>query len=494
VNLTKADFIELQLRLEGKNPSRSSPSYVAADVSAVKMDFLRSRTMHNKAGARLAIFEAGPKLVPLVTHKPMDTAALVSTSPTQTDPQSTEAAPGLISTDTDSNGNLVPMDADLETLNADANPSYISADAASLSEGENPLFPGIIQYMDLAVLELKNPPPRVPTVMLVRDEWKTMIDILNNRKEGIHGSALITGAPGIGELSPSKSHFLFDIIDHFSEGKTTFLYFILVLCLIRGQTIIFQDHAGAIYLIKDRIVRQSGKGEVKVTGPDVLALVDDTDEGSCTPNSFLFYSNNIRILLTSPLSTRHDRKWLTQHVQDRAAFVMAPWLEKESIIMSYVHFVLFGLFAYCLYRLFIASPDITLKRFRMATDICGFIPREFLRAAVCPWEIENAQGEISLAIRSSKDIGIAIDAMAGDSKPHRAFMLVPNSDRTLLRSLITPVSEWAMETIITTLDERSADAVYNLYETIKGSSPAAAFRAKLWERRGHMFFRSLPAP
>lgn len=490
MNLTKADFIELQLRLEGKNPSRSSSSCVAADVSAVKMDFLRSRTMHNNAGARLAIFDTGSKLVPSVTstHKPMGCEGLVNTSPTQTDPKSTEAAPGLILTDVDSNRNLVPMDIDPETTNADTDHSYISADAASLSDGENPLLPGIIQYMDLAVLELKNP-PRVPTVMLVRDECKTMIDILNNRKEGIHGSALITGAPGIGELSPLKSHFLFETIDHFSEGKTTFLYFILVLCLIRGQTIIFQDYAGAVYLITDRILRQSGKGEIKVTGPDVLAL----DEGSCTPNPFLFYTDNIRILLTSPLSTRHDRKWLIQHVQDRAAFVMTPWVEKESIIMSYVHFVLFGSFAYCFYRLFIASPDITLKRFRMATNICGFIPREFLRAAVFPWEIENAQGEISLAIRSSKDIWIAIYAMASDSKPHRAFMLVPGSDRTLLRSLVTPVSEWAMETIMATLDERSADAAYILYEAIKGSHPPAAFRGKLWECRGHMFFRSLPA-
>ena len=173
---------------------------------------------------------------------------------------------------------------------------------------------------------------------------------------------------------------------------------------------------------------------------------------------------------------------------------MTPWLEKESIIMSYVHFVLFGSFAYCLYRLFIASPDITLKRFRMATDICGFIPREFLRAAVSPWEIENAQEEISLAIRSSKDIGIATDAMAGDSKPNRAFMLVPDSDRSLLRSLVTPVSKWAMETILATLDERSADAAYNLYETTKGPPSAAAFRGKLWERRGHMFRRSFPTP
>lgn len=126
---------------------------------------------------------------------------------------------------------------------------------------------------------------------------------------------------------------------------------------------------------------------------------------------------------------------------------------------------LFGSFAYRLDRLFIAGPDITLKRFRTATGICGFIPREFLRAAVSPWEVKNAQEEICLAIRSSKNIGIGTDAMAGDLKvPHSAFMLVPGSDRTLLRSLITPVSEWAMETIVDTL---SADVVYNLYMRVR---------------------------
>lgn len=99
VNLTRTDFLELQLRLEAKNPSRSFPSYVATDVSAVKMGFLRSRAMLNKPGARLAIFDTDSKLVPSVTHKPMDTAGLVNTTPTQTDPKGTEAAPGLIVTD-----------------------------------------------------------------------------------------------------------------------------------------------------------------------------------------------------------------------------------------------------------------------------------------------------------------------------------------------------------------------------------------------------------
>ena len=74
--------------------------------------------------------------------------------------------------------------------------------------------------------------------------------------------------------------------------------------------------------------------------------------------------------------------------------------------------------------------------------------------------------------------------MAGDlNVRHSAFMLVPESDseRTHLLSLITPVSEWAMKTIMATLDERSADAAYNLSKSTKGSPLTTSFRSKLWE-------------
>ena len=35
--------------------------------------------------------------------------------------------------------------------------------------------------------------------MLFRDQWGNMIDIFNKRKKGMHGSAIFSGQPGIGE-------------------------------------------------------------------------------------------------------------------------------------------------------------------------------------------------------------------------------------------------------------------------------------------------------
>jgi hypothetical protein len=49
-NLTKADFIELQRRLQELNPERNSDSSVAEDVLATKSAFLRSRSTTDVTG------------------------------------------------------------------------------------------------------------------------------------------------------------------------------------------------------------------------------------------------------------------------------------------------------------------------------------------------------------------------------------------------------------------------------------------------------------
>jgi len=50
------------------------------------------------------------------------------------------------------------------------------------------------------------------------------------------------------------------------------VYFILILCLIRAQPIVFQDMAGKVFLVNDDVRRQ--KGIVDIPGVDVLTLVD----------------------------------------------------------------------------------------------------------------------------------------------------------------------------------------------------------------------------
>ena len=119
-------------------------------------------------------------------------------------------------------------------------------------------------------------------------------------------------------------------------GKTCLLYYILILCLILGKSIVFQDLAGAVFLITDKLVRQSGTEEVEVAGKDVLALVDADDKFCCIPNPFLFYTPNLRILLVSSWRTdRADRSWLVQNVMDsEAVIVVVPWQREELLVAS----------------------------------------------------------------------------------------------------------------------------------------------------------------
>jgi len=66
------------------------------------------------------------------------------------------------------------MDIDSET---DANEVY-------LSEGDTMVFPCTIRYIDLTILNLEYL-DRVPHLMLIRDKWRTMVDIFNGREKGI---------------------------------------------------------------------------------------------------------------------------------------------------------------------------------------------------------------------------------------------------------------------------------------------------------------------
>jgi hypothetical protein len=97
-------------------------------------------------------------------------------------------------------------------INADADPypsscSYIHINAAFLSKASNAIFPCTIQYMDLTSLDLGL--DRCESLMLIRDEWRTMMDIFNKDDMGTRGSAIFTGQPGTGkyyyylELAPS---------------------------------------------------------------------------------------------------------------------------------------------------------------------------------------------------------------------------------------------------------------------------------------------------
>lgn len=191
-NLTKDHFIKLQTKLHILHPSRNSETYIAVDVLDTKSHFLRSISVSEvhfaKSDSKVG---SGGDLVPQLTTIDNDEEL---TPPTAAD------IVGADATNADAI-DATAMDTDAMELGSESDPyspSYIAADAASLSEGSSAILPCTIQYMDLTILELKRP-SRIPKMVLIRDEWMTMVDIFNKKQKGVLGSAVYTGQSGIGE-------------------------------------------------------------------------------------------------------------------------------------------------------------------------------------------------------------------------------------------------------------------------------------------------------
>jgi hypothetical protein len=189
------------------NPSRSSTSYITVDVLATKSGFLRSRSFVDEdAVAYFDTCNAAPD-GNLVPQPIVDTPKGV-TSPNLTmadietldvDAVDTDTMDNAVDTDimdnavdTDTMDNAVDINADPDSSNLS-----LAADAAHLSEGRIAVFPCTIRYIDLTILKLEYL-SRVPHMIFIRDEWRTMIDLFNKREKGIRGGAAFTGQPGIG--------------------------------------------------------------------------------------------------------------------------------------------------------------------------------------------------------------------------------------------------------------------------------------------------------
>ena len=123
------------------------------------------------------------------------------------------------------------------------------------------------------------------------------------------------------------------------------LYSILILCIILGRPIVFQDMFGRVFIIGDT-VRPLGASGVSNNADDILALVD-ADLTVSQPNDYLFCRSEYRILQISSPKKRQDQKWLTKVVGDlHAMFMMMPWSREEFIIASFVHSACFNSPAY----------------------------------------------------------------------------------------------------------------------------------------------------
>ena len=141
------------------------------------------------------------------------------------------------------------------------------------------------------------------------------------------------------------------------------------------------------------------------------------------------------------------------------------------------------------FRLFIVAKDITLNRFWKTFKICGSVPRQFLHAVESRKARKNVRTQISAAIQKGLNIKEVVNGIVGDKvTPHRAFVVYPSDkDRILDGCFVKAISEGAIKTIIRALDERSADAAFDLYESTRGSSIAAPLRGNLFEHKVHRY-------
>lgn len=277
VDLTK-DFVELQSNLHRINPSRNSKSYVAKEVLETKMNFLRSRTATRPLTVTTdslvpkVVLQASEDLVPADNVKINSKKNIKQQRDDKGKDIDDESAKGDVH-DKDTKGDENDQHSESDDVDEDVR-SYIDEDAAVLSHGSNPVLPCTIRYMDLTCLGLQHF-DRVPEVLLIRDEWDAVIDIFNKRPSGKRGSAVWTGQPGIGKRHYGPSIGGLQLITLLNEGKTALLYYILVICLIQAQSIIFQDTNGAVYTINDKVHKQMGDTVIGLRGDQDLASRED---------------------------------------------------------------------------------------------------------------------------------------------------------------------------------------------------------------------------
>jgi hypothetical protein len=80
-------------------------------------------------------------------------------------------------------------------------------EASNEDDETESLFPCILGFLDLSTLKLKHKvPARLPSPLLLRQEYKYMSELIGKRASNSGGSVIVSGQPGIGEFLVSLSH------------------------------------------------------------------------------------------------------------------------------------------------------------------------------------------------------------------------------------------------------------------------------------------------
>jgi hypothetical protein len=167
--------------------------------------------------------------------------------------------------------------------------------------------------------------------ILIRDEYKKMIDIVKSEYPGGDGSVFLSGQPGIGELR--RFFFFMQLLTLFT-GKRHMLFFLLVERLRAGKTTYFQTKQSLILFEAGQPVRKVAYVG-HIPGEDIWALVDGEVYGG-QPHPGMIQARNVRIVMVSSPKPWCDISWLNQKNNPAGTFYMRTWTEEELLLAGCV--------------------------------------------------------------------------------------------------------------------------------------------------------------
>lgn len=332
------------------------------------------------------------------------------------------------------------------------NASNDNDDGDDIDDELHSLFPTTLEYLDLHSLGLKKLPPRMPSLLLIRQEYKVLSEMLDGLPTEAAHSTLITGQPG--------------------TGKTSYLYLHLVKCMIAGTPCLFQTFDGPVYHVSEFIT------EVRHWSGEPIIAICNANGDTSQPPQFILQNEKIQMIAASSPDAECAR-WLGK---------MSTWSVKKFFtkLWSPQELVLTGLFLHC--------NDLVYSRLQEATAYFGFNPRNCFYASSSPLIFTQIKAtmlneicRVSLRIRDFRSL---FDDFSTTSSLYSGFEMSPKDDQRLLaEAQIAAVSPWALDNLFKR--QLEADVSYNAYRSIMKAPKMGILRGQMFERQVLKFFAGL---
>lgn len=187
-------------------------------------------------------------------------------------------------------------------------------------DGPCSIFPVTIEYLDLSCLQLKNMMSSMPLAFLIRDEYRTLDDIVDRLDSGI-----FSGQPGNGKIPVFL--LMLNLIQ--TQGKTSYIHLRMVRSMINGEPFLYQSLRGTVYHVSDTITAITSWSS---RSGSIVAYIE-ADEKNFEPQMFIRRPQIKIIAASSPRGT--DQLWMKQ-MGYPLTFATALWTDTELFVTGFV--------------------------------------------------------------------------------------------------------------------------------------------------------------